>query len=86
MARFCRDQSGDAQPWVTVGVLAEKGRPTASKTGSMFSRWKLSDLDGAAAALLDQFALLNTVLVPPQHPALLRSPLHAMRTELCTAS
>ena len=45
---LCREQYGsESQPWVTVGVLAEKSKPTASKTGSMFSRWKVSDLDGA---------------------------------------
>lgn len=36
----------NAGPWATVGVLVEKSKPTVSSKGDMYSRWKLSDLDG----------------------------------------
>lgn len=33
-------------PWATAGVLVEKSKPCLSSKGDMYSRWKLSDLDG----------------------------------------
>lgn len=50
---MCRDKAADSGgPWATVGVLVEKSKPRTSATGSMYSLWKLSDLDGEPAAML----------------------------------
>lgn len=52
---MCRERVKAADsggPWATVGVLVEKSKPRTSATGSMYSMWKLSDLDGEPAAML----------------------------------
>lgn len=52
---MCRERVKAADsggPWATVGVLVEKSKPRTSATGSMYSLWKLSDLDGEPAAML----------------------------------
>ncbi|CAL8467671.1 g7209 [Coccomyxa elongata] len=38
-------------PWATVGVLVEKSKPCVSSKGDMYSRWKLSDLDGTTVTV-----------------------------------
>ncbi|EIE24646.1 hypothetical protein COCSUDRAFT_46891 [Coccomyxa subellipsoidea C-169] len=40
-----------AGPWATVGVLVEKSKPRSSAKGSMYSLWKLSDLDGTMVTM-----------------------------------
>ncbi|BDA42677.1 probable protein MCM10 homolog at N-terminal half [Coccomyxa sp. Obi] len=41
----------NAGPWATVGVLVEKSKPCVSSKGDMYSRWKLSDLDGTTVTM-----------------------------------
>ncbi len=49
MSRDRVNAADGAGPWATVGVLVEKSKPRSSAKGSMYSLWKLSDLDGEGA-------------------------------------
>lgn len=52
LARQIRRDNGDIQgDWVTIGVLANKGKTKQGKNGKNYAVWEISDLDRASVSL-----------------------------------